>query len=162
MWKTSKTRKSLNPLARYFYKKQKSFNASVEEIKFTQLYCIKSLPWATKINNNKILTLSDTITKTGKELIRIIICHPLNIWQMILKIQPFLFPFIIRLKIKYSIIIWRMLNIWVKVFKNGPSKLCGKQPSKSLKWYGLPSTNFTCSIFEYFDQYFHLLHLNIS
>ena len=27
--------------------------------------------------------------------------------------------------------------IWVKVFKNGPSKICGRQPLKNLKWYGL-------------------------
>ena len=24
---------------------------------------------------------------------------------------------------------------WVKVFKNGPSKICGRQPLKNLKWY---------------------------
>ena len=114
-----------------FYKKQKSFNASVEEIKSTQLYCIKSLPQTTKLNNDKILTLSDTITKTGKELIWIIICHPLNIWQVVLKIQPFLFPFIIRLKIKYNIISlqnvkymgqgiqeWTKYNLWKIAFQN--------------------------------------------
>ena len=27
--------------------------------------------------------------------------------------------------------------IWVKVFKNGPNKICGRQPLKNLKWYGL-------------------------
>ena len=27
--------------------------------------------------------------------------------------------------------------IWVKVFKNGPSKVCGIQPLKNLKWYGM-------------------------
>ena len=26
----------------------------------------------------------------------------------------------------------------MKVFKNGPGKICGRQPSKNLKWYGLP------------------------
>ena len=31
---------------------------------------------------------------------------------------------------------WRRC-IWVKVFKNGPSMVCGRQPLKSLKWYGL-------------------------
>ena len=25
-------------------------------------------------------------------------------------------------------------NIWVKVFKNGPSKICGRQSLKKLKW----------------------------
>ena len=28
-------------------------------------------------------------------------------------------------------------NILVKVFKNGPSKICGRQPLKKLKRYGL-------------------------
>ena len=28
------------------------------------------------------------------------------------------------------------INIWVKVFKNGPSKIFGRQPLKNLKWYG--------------------------
>ena len=27
--------------------------------------------------------------------------------------------------------------IWDKVFKNGPSKICGRQPLKNLKGYGL-------------------------
>ena len=26
-------------------------------------------------------------------------------------------------------------NIWDKVFKNGPSKICERQPLKNLKWY---------------------------
>ena len=26
--------------------------------------------------------------------------------------------------------------IWDKVFKNGPTKICGRQPLKKLKWYG--------------------------
>ena len=25
--------------------------------------------------------------------------------------------------------------IWVKVFKNGPKKICGRQPLKNMKWY---------------------------
>ena len=28
-------------------------------------------------------------------------------------------------------------DIWEKVFKNGPSEICGRQPLKNLKWYGL-------------------------
>ena len=27
-------------------------------------------------------------------------------------------------------------DIWVKVFKNGPSQICGRQTLKCLKWYG--------------------------
>ena len=31
-------------------------------------------------------------------------------------------------------------NIWCKIFKNGPSKSCGRQSLKNLKWYyGLPA-----------------------
>ena len=54
-------------------------------------------------------------------------------------------------------------DTWDKVSKNGSSKLCGRQPLKNLKWYGLPKqtislqffkrlscANFTWSIFEYF------------
>ena len=28
-------------------------------------------------------------------------------------------------------------DIWDKVFKNGPSQICGRQPLKYMKWYGL-------------------------
>ena len=28
-------------------------------------------------------------------------------------------------------------NRWVKRFKNGPNRICGRQPLKNLKWYGL-------------------------
>ena len=46
-------------------------------------------------------------------------------------------------------------NIWFKVFKNGPSKICGRQPLKNLKGDGLLRhfmifTNFSWSILEYF------------
>ena len=57
--------------------------------------------------------------------------------------------------------------IWVKVIKNGPSKICGRQPLKNLKLYDLlrqiisktssvskiSSKNFTWSILEYLDPY---------
>ena len=57
-------------------------------------------------------------------------------------------------------------HIWVfkKVFKNGPSKICGRQPLKNMKWCGLPKqtisleifwrlsfTNFTWFILKYLD-----------
>ena len=38
---------------------------------------------------------------------------------------------------KRSIIDIRLGSKWDKVFKNGPSKICGRQPLKNLKWYGL-------------------------
>ena len=47
-------------------------------------------------------------------------------------------------------------TIWEKVFKNGPSKICGRQSLKNLKCYGLSKqffkslsfTNFTWSILD--------------
>ena len=55
-------------------------------------------------------------------------------------------------------------NKWVKVFKNGASKICGREPFKNLKRCGLSkqiisiqifwrlsSTNLTWSILEYLD-----------
>ena len=35
----------------------------------------------------------------------------------------------------------RLCNIWDKVFKNRPSKICGRQPLKNLKGYGLLKQN---------------------
>ena len=41
-------------------------------------------------------------------------------------------------------------NIWVKVFKNGPSKICGRQPLKNLKI----TSDFLKAVFHKFD-FFH-------
>ena len=54
-------------------------------------------------------------------------------------------------------------HIWDNIFKSGPSKICGRQPLKSLKGYGQPkkiisleifirlsSTSFAWSTLEYF------------
>ena len=54
---------------------------------------------------------------------------------------------------------WYLMK-WVKVFKNGAGKTCGRQPLKNLNWYGRPfinfqrpsSANFTWSILEYFPS----------
>ena len=57
-------------------------------------------------------------------------------------------------------------NIWVKVFKNGPSKICGRQSLKNLKRYALPKQTtekflkatfhkFTWSILECLDSFSH-------
>ena len=40
--------------------------------------------------------------------------------------------------------------IWVKVFKNGASKICGRQPLKNLKWHDLLSSNFLKAVFHKF------------
>ena len=39
----------------------------------------------------------------------------------------------------FYVFIFNVTNIWIKVFKNGPSKICGRQPLKNFKWYGLLS-----------------------
>ena len=39
----------------------------------------------------------------------------------------------------------------VKVFKNEPSKICGRQPIKNLKWYGLPMTQILLLILTEFE-----------
>ena len=36
------------------------------------------------------------------------------------------------------ILVYILNYIWNKVFKNGPSKICGRQLLKNLKGYGLP------------------------
>ena len=64
---------------------------------------------------------------------------------------------------------------WGKVFKTGPSKICGRQPLRNLKWYGLlrqtislqnfsrlSSTNFTWSIFEYLSQIMFVIRWLLS
>ena len=38
-------------------------------------------------------------------------------------------------------------RIWAKVFKNGPSKIYGRQPLKNLKWYGLLRQTISFQIF---------------
>ena len=39
------------------------------------------------------------------------------------------------------------LLIWDKVFKNGPSKICERQPLKNLKGYGLLKQTIYLKIF---------------
>ena len=47
---------------------------------------------------------------------------------------------------EFSLIIAEELeNKWNKVFKNGPSKICGKQSLKNLKGYGLLKADHTPS-----------------
>ena len=50
---------------------------------------------------------------------------------------------IYELKQKYS-------NIWDKVFKNGASEICGRQPLKNLKRYGLPKQTSRPYLFTFF------------
>ena len=43
-------------------------------------------------------------------------------------------------------------DIWVKVFKNEPSKIFGRQPLKKLKYYGLLMV--CLSILDYFGLFY--------
>ena len=43
--------------------------------------------------------------------------------------------------------VFDIMNIWSKVFKNGPSKICGRQPLKNLKRYGRPKQTISFQIF---------------
>ena len=56
-----------------------------------------------------------------------------------------------------------IIDIWDKVFKNGPSKICERYPLKKFKGYGLLSrlspTNFTWSILEYFEPFDKVLKM---
>ena len=49
--------------------------------------------------------------------------------------------------------------IWDTVFKNRSSKICGRQPLKSVKGYGVPKADHTSSIFlkAVFHE-FYLVH----
>ena len=37
-----------------------------------------------------------------------------------------------------------MKDIWDKVFKNGPNKICGRQPLQNFKQYGLLMSYLFC------------------
>ena len=37
--------------------------------------------------------------------------------------------------------------IWDKVFKNGPGEICGREPLKNMKSYGLPKQTISLQIF---------------
>ena len=39
-------------------------------------------------------------------------------------------------------------HTWVKVFKNGPSKIYGRKTFKKLNWYGLPKQTISLQIFN--------------
>ena len=53
-----------------------------------------------------------------------------------------------------------------KVFKNGPSKICGRQSLTNLLslqiFYRLSSTSFTWSILDYFAPYFEVFQASLS
>ena len=41
-----------------------------------------------------------------------------------------------------------LTHIWDKVFKNGSSKICGRQPLKKLKGYGVLEQTISLQIFK--------------
>ena len=53
----------------------------------------------------------------------------------------------------------KVIDIWDKVFKNGTSKICGREPLKNLMGYGLPKADHTPSDFlKAVFQKFYLVH----
>ena len=57
-----------------------------------------------------------------------------------------------------------LLKIWVKVFKNGPIKICGRQPLKNFKSIFLKAAfhKFYWFILEYLDSYVQFIELIIN
>ena len=51
---------------------------------------------------------------------------------------------------------------WVKIFKNRLSKICGRQPLKNLKWYGLPSKPSKPHHVRFLAPVFHKFYVNHS
>ena len=49
------------------------------------------------------------------------------------------------------------LRKWVKVIKNGPSNICGRQPFKNLKDYGLLETDYTSVFHKFYLVHFWIL-----
>ena len=57
---------------------------------------------------------------------------------------------------------YNIFSIWVKVFKNEPSRICGRQSLKNLKGYGLTKADhITSNIFNAVFQKFYLVHPRI-
>ena len=56
--------------------------------------------------------------------------------------------------------------MWEEVFKNGPSKICGREPKQILKGYGLPKTdhipsNVLKAVFSFCVKLFRALNKNL-
>ena len=85
---------------------------------------------------------------------------PVKYWFHAVKFSQFFF-------LQLILYVWSLVRIiWDKLFKIGSSNICGRQPLKNLKGYGLlkqtislqifqrlSSTNFTWSILEQFVPY---------
>ena len=67
-----------------------------------------------------------------------------------------------QFKFKKKLAILSSKNLLVKVFKNGPSKICGRQPSKNLKLHGLLKAwlNLVVCLKAVFHK-FYLVHYGI-
>ena len=66
--------------------------------------------------------------------------------------------FILRSVLRYTDTFPRFrVSKWDKVFKNGPSKICGRQPLKNLKVYGLSEGYHTLS--NFLKAVFHIFYL---
>ena len=48
--------------------------------------------------------------------------------------------------------------VWVKVFKNEPSKICGRQPLKNMKWYDRIGRPYYFIFFKAIFHKFYSVH----
>ena len=55
------------------------------------------------------------------------------------KKKPLWHYFLTKMTQWFQLLLIPLKNKWKKVFKNGPSKICGRQPLKDLKWYEVKS-----------------------
>ena len=60
--------------------------------------------------------------------------------------------------VKMSEVVLTVIIKWVKIFKNGPSKICGRQSLKNLKRYGL--LRQTISLQTFLKVLFHKIFCN--
>ena len=74
-----------------------------------------------------------------------------NLKQCFFQIQRYIF-----FRIHWDCFGQYSIRFWDKVFKNGPNKICGRQPLKNLKWYGLPRQ--TVSLQFFLKAVFHEYH----
>ena len=59
-------------------------------------------------------------------------------------------PFEVILRLQIILSIYNIYNIWIKLFKNGPSKICVRKPLKNLQWNGLLKAVFHKNLLDPF------------
>ena len=80
-------------------------------------------------NNDRIVISRASFDVNYQILSQTSVCQ-----NLLLSCRSFYYIFCRFRSHRYSILEKMLKSIWVKVFKNGPSKICGRQPLKDLKW----------------------------